>query len=439
MRIAIVGGGIAGLTSALRLAKAGHKPEVFEAADQLGGLARAFDFAGTKLDIFYRHIFSSDLDVIDLINELGLKEDLIWLESKMGFYYKGTAYPFSKPMDILFKFKALSFIDRVRLGLMTVYLTRVNNWKKYEKITAKEWVIKFAGQKVYDVVWGPLLEQKFADKAGNIAMTWLYGRIHSRIVSRKGAGMKEYLGYLKGSYQKMIDALETEIIKAGGTIHKSSPVSKVILNNGKAEGLKVLGQEIKFDAVIVTTAPSLLKKLVDFNDPEYLKKFDKLEYFSAMDMVLRVKKSISPFYWLNVADKDSPFVCVVEHTNFVPKQWYKGDVIVYIGKYISPDAELYKADNETVKTRFFERLKKIFPSFDEKDVIEWKMFREPYSQPVVTKEFSKTKLDYRSPFAGLYIANMSMVYPEDRGMSYSVMLGNRVSELIIKDNSKNMK
>ena len=430
MKIGIVGGGIAGLTAAYRLAKAGHKPEVFEAAEMLGGLAKAFDFAGTKLDIFYRHIFSSDLDVIDLITELGLKDDLMWLESKMGFYYNGVTYPFSKPLDILFKFKALSFIDRVRLGLMSVYLTKVNNWKKYEKITAKEWVVKYAGQKVYDVVWGPLLEQKFADKAGDIAMTWLYGRIHSRVVSRKGAGMKEYLGYLKGSYQKMIDTLEIKIKEMGGVIHKSSPVSKVIVNNGKAEGLKVLGKDLLFDAVIATPAPAILKKIVEFKDPEYLARFDRLNYFAAMAMVLRMKKSISPVYWLNVADKKSPFVAIVEHTNFVPKEWYGGDVIVYVGNYISPEAELYKADNETVKKRFFDYIKKIYPSFDEKDVIEWKMSREPFSQPVVTKEFSKIKLDYKSPYEGLYLANMSMVYPEDRGMSYSVMLGNKVAEII---------
>ncbi len=432
MRAGIIGGGIAGLTAALRLLKAGHKAEVFEAAEQLGGLARAFDFAGEKLDIFYRHIFSSDIDVINLIEELGLKNELLWLESKMGFYYKGTAYPFSKPMDILFKFKALSFIDRVRLGLMTVYLTKVNNWKKYEKITAKEWVIKYAGQKVYDVVWGPLMEQKFAEKAGDIAMTWLYGRIHSRIVSRKGAGMKEYLGYLKGSYQKMIDALEAEIVKLGGVIHKCAPVSKVIIKDGRATGVMVHGKEIGFDTVVATPAPDLLKKIVDFRNPAYEARFEKLHYIGAMDMVLRMKKSLSPVYWLNVADKDSPFVCVVEHTNFVPKEWYGGDTIVYIGKYISPDAELYKADNETVKKRFFSHLKNIYPSFDEKDVIEWKMFREPFSQPVVTKEFSKTKLDYKSPVDGLYLANMSMIYPEDRGMSYSVRLGNEVVKEVLK-------
>jgi len=193
----------------------------------------------------------------------------------------------------------------------------------------------------------------------------------------------------------------------------------------------VHGKDLAFDAVIATPAPEVLKKIVDFPDEQYRARFDRLGYFGAMDMVLRMKKSLSPVYWLNVADKDSPFVCIVEHTNFVPKEWYGGDVIVYVGKYISTDAELYKADNETVKKRFFVHIKKIYPSFDEKDVIEWKMFREPFSQPVVTREFSKIKLDYKSPVEGLYLANMSMIYPEDRGMSYSVRLGNEVVKAIL--------
>jgi protoporphyrinogen oxidase len=245
--------------------------------------------------------------------------------------------------------------------------------------------------------------------------------------------MKEYLGYMKGSYQKLIDALETEIVKMGGVIEKNAAVAKVIINGGKAEGVRVNGKDLKFDAVIATPAPALLKKIADFTDPEYLKRFDSLNYIGAMDMVLRMKKSLSGVYWLNVADKDSPFVCIVEHTNLVPKEWYGGDIIVYAGKYLSTDSELYKADNETVKERFFKHIKKIYPSFDEKDVIEWKMFREPFSQPVVNKEFSKIKLDYRSPVEGLYLANMSMIYPEDRGMSYSVRLGNEVVEEMLKE------
>ncbi|MCE5299746.1 MAG: NAD(P)/FAD-dependent oxidoreductase [Spirochaetia bacterium] len=430
MKIGITGGGIAGLTAAYRLQKAGHSVELFEKDTQLGGLARSFDFAGAKLDIFYRHIFTSDLPVIDLIEELGLKQDLLWLESKMGFYHKGVMYPFSTPMDILFRFKALSFIDRVRVGLMSVYLTRVNKWEKYEKITCKEWVEKYVGGRVYEVVWGPLLEQKFGDMADKIAMTWLYGRIHSRIASRSGGGLKEYLGYLKGSYQKMIDTLEAAVVKAGGVIHKGDGVNKVIMENGKAAGLSTQSGAHKFDAVILTCAPAIVSKIADFGSAEYNANITKLRYVGAMALVMRMKKSLSPVYWLNVAEKDSPFVCVVEQTNYVPKEWYGGDSVVYIGKYLPTDSELYKMENEGVKNTFFKYLKKIFPEFNESDVLEWKINREPFSQPVVEKEYSKIKPDYKTPVPGLYMANMAMIYPEDRGMAYSVRLGNEVAAVI---------
>ena len=430
MKIGIAGGGFAGLTAAYRLLQAGHEVEIFEKEGISGGLANAFDFAGSKLDKFYRHIFSSDTDIISLINELGLKGDLMWLESKMGFYYNGVIYPFSTPLDILFKFTALSFIDRVRLGLMTVYLTKVNNWKKYEKITVREWVEKFAGKKVYEVVWGPLLKQKFAELSDSISMTWLYGRIHSRVVSRSGGGMKEYLGYMKGSYQKLIDTLENKITAMGGIIRKNDAVTNVIIKDKKAGGFKTTSGVHTFDAVLLTMAPELLSKIADLGDARLNENLKKLKYFGAMDLVLRMKKSVSPVYWMNIADPASPFVCVVEHTNLVPKECYGGDTIVYIGKYLSTDSELYRAVNDSVKARFFAHLKKIFPAFDENDVIESRIFREPYSQPVVLREHSKIMPDYNTPVEGLYIANMSMIYPEDRGMSYSVRLGNEAGRII---------
>ena len=151
MRIGIVGGGIAGLTAAYRLAKAGRQVFVFEADEKLGGLARSFDFAGTQLDVFYRHIFKSDTDIIRLIDELKLTDELIWAESKMGFYTEGRTYNFTTPVDLLL-FSPLPFFDRIKLGLISLFLRDVKDWKKFEKITAKEWIIKNFGKNIYEVV-----------------------------------------------------------------------------------------------------------------------------------------------------------------------------------------------------------------------------------------------------------------------------------------------
>ncbi|HDQ25820.1 MAG TPA: NAD(P)/FAD-dependent oxidoreductase [bacterium] len=430
MRIGIAGAGIAGLTAAYRLSKAGHKVTVFEADTQPGGLAKSFDFASAKLDCFYRHIFKSDTDIINLINETGLGGSLRWIESKLAFYSGGKIYGFTTPLDLL-SFTPLPFIDRIKLGLMGLYLKSVKNWKKYEKITAKEWVEKYAGKNVYRVVWGPLLEQKFGALAGEIAMTWLYGRIAARFVSREKGGAKEVLGYLEGSFQKLIDALEAEIIKNGGETIKGAAVTGVIEKEGAVTGLRAGSKEYPFDSVLLTCAPALAVKLADFGGLK--ERLKKLKYFGAMNIVMRMKKPLSKTYWLNVAEPGSPFVCVVQHTNFMTRAEYGGDCVVYLGKYLSPDDSLYKADNGEVKKKFFDYLKKIYPDFDENDVIEWKIFREPFSQPLVFKEHSKVMTGYKTPVKGLYLANMSMIYPEDRGMSYSVRLGNEASKIIMED------
>lgn len=431
MNIGIVGGGITGLTAAYRLSKAGHSVTVFEKEKFLGGLASAIDFSGAKLDRIYRHIFKSDVHFVRLVGELGLSDKFTWIESKMGWFDGKKLYPFTTPLHIL-GFSPLSFIDRIKLGLMTVLLARVSNWKKYESITAKDWVIKNAGQKVYDVVWGALLKQKFGAKAGEIAMTWLYGRIHARIASRVS---KELLGYMNGSFQVLIDRLEQEILKAGGRIERGTSVTKITTAAGKVTGVNTGSGEHKLDSVIVTAAPQLLRKMADF-PKEYDARFDKLEYFASIVLVMSMKKQITPYYWVNMAAEDSPVVALIEHTNFIDKSVYSGNHIAYLGRYLPQHDGLYKKTDAEIKDVFFSYLMKTFPEFDEKNVLEWRVTREPFSQPIVPLKFSEIKLDYVTPVAGLYSANMSQIYPEDRGMNFAVMQGNEAAEILMQNNKQ---
>ncbi len=317
---------------------------------------------------------------------------------------------------------------------MSMYLRYVNNWKKYEKITAKEWIEKYMGKKSYEVIWGPLLKQKFAERASEIAMTWMYGRIACRFKSREKGATKEVLGYMHGSYQALVDKLAEAFVSAGGKIELNSAVSSVISEGGAAAGVRVKGADIKHDAVLVTCAPALLKELVKTEDAEYNRRVESLDYYGAINLVVRTGQSINgPVYWMNIADLNSPFVAVVEHTNFVKKEEYSGDVIIYIGNYISTGKPLYKAADDEIRKIFFDYLKKLYPQFDESKVKAWAVNRTPFAQPVVPTGFSKVKLDYKGPLKNLYLANMSMIYPEDRGMSYSIRLGNEAAVLISRE------
>ena len=116
MRIAIVGAGITGLTLAYLLEQRGHTVEVFEAGRAPGGELATVDVGGEPVERFYHHLFTHDRFMIELCQELGIDDRLLWHEPLMGYYAGGRVYPFTSPLDLL-RCGHLSLPARVRLGL----------------------------------------------------------------------------------------------------------------------------------------------------------------------------------------------------------------------------------------------------------------------------------------------------------------------------------
>ncbi|HWC28595.1 MAG TPA: FAD-dependent oxidoreductase, partial [Dehalococcoidia bacterium] len=250
MKVAIVGGGVAGLTAAYRLIQGGHEVAIFEAGPELGGLVRTFDAGGEPLECFYHHIFTTDTTIVDLINELALGDRLVWRDSKVGFFHGGKIWPFVTPLDLL-RFRPLPLLDRIRVGLTGLYLRRQKNWEGYEKVTAWEWIRRHVGQNGLNVIWGPLLRGKFADQAEEVAMAWLWSKIRLRFSSRKSSvSQKEQLGYMMGSFGVYIRELERRI-RAGARVETSAPVQQITVSNGRADGVLLQdGRRWDADAVI---------------------------------------------------------------------------------------------------------------------------------------------------------------------------------------------
>ena len=436
MNVGIIGGGIAGLTAAYELSKGGHKVAVFEKQAELGGQVRTFDVSGERLERFYHHIFTSDVDIIQLIDELGLSEQLLWLDSKVGFFHGGRIYDFVTPMELL-KFSPLGIIDRVRLGLVSLYLRRYKNWPRMEGMTAREWLIKYGGRRNYEVVWGPLLRNKFGTSCDEVGMVWLWGKIHLRLSSRKGE--KERLGYLKGSYGLLIDTIKQRIIEYGGEMHTSAPVSNIIVEDEKAVGFLVgeKGVECKekqqmhhCDITIATVPSPVFLDIAPQLPVEYAGKLAGVHYQGAMVMVLILKQPLSHIYWMNISDASIPFVALIEHTNFMEPSVYGGKRIVYISNYLSHDNPLYLLGSDELLQEYLPHLRKINPEFDSNWVEGHYLFRDDVGQPVITTNYSSRISEHRTPISNLYLANTTQIYPEDRGMNYSVRLGRKVAKLV---------
>jgi protoporphyrinogen oxidase len=138
MRAAIIGGGVTGLSIAYELAKKGHRPTVFERDARIGGLAGSFRVGDTWLEKFYHHIFKSDTAVLGWIDELGLRDRLIWRTSPMGFFHRGRIHRFGTPLELL-RFSPLSLVERIKLGFAVLHFQRMEDWSELDTVTCKQW------------------------------------------------------------------------------------------------------------------------------------------------------------------------------------------------------------------------------------------------------------------------------------------------------------
>ncbi len=434
MKVAIVGGGVAGMTSAYRLMQQGHDVSLYEASPYLGGLVRTFEVGGTRLEAYYHHIFSTDTVIIKLIEELGLGDRLKWIESKVGWYDKGKIYNFVTPLDLL-RFAPVSIPDRVRLGLMAMKLRKKDEWAEFERITAKDWIEQNVSKGAFAGMWGPMLHGKFGDAYDRVAMAWLWSKIHLRFASRKGGPLqKEQLGYLAGSFYGYIDAMEQRMRAGGVDIHTGAAVERITAENNRATGI-VLGDgtHVAADVVIAALPSVLFKKLAPPLNEDYDRRLAAVKWQGALCMVITLKKPLSDIYWMNIGDRTMPFLAIVEHTNFVGPENYDGNHIVYISNYLAQDHEYFQKTDEELWALFEPALCKINPEFSNDWVNERWVFRAPFAQPIITLNYSNDKPDHRTPVEGLYLETMTQIYPEDRGQNYSIRMGEDVARMAVED------
>ena len=432
--LGIVGGGIAGLTTALRLAQAGHKVTLWERGSRFGGQAAAFPVEGNDLEYFYHHLFQSDLDIVALIQELGIGDKLMWLPSNVGYFADGKIFPLNGAKDLL-KLGIIPFHDRLRLGLVTAYLQKVKSWKKYEKITAERWLKRALGKRAYEKTLGAQLDAKFGRYQSDVAMVWFWGKIWLRTTSRKSPLDQEKLGYIKGSFNVLIDALVAAVKSAGAEMHVGHGPSKLSRAAGDRWNVEFDdgSAPIVVDRLIVTTPSPIMSRLVPELPDDYRTKLHGLTYEAAAVALLQLSRPLSEIYWLNIADPDMPFTGVIEHTNFMPSADYGGKHYVYLSKYMETDHPYFTMPEEELIETFIPFIKRINPEFDRSWIERWWVFRERAAQPIVTLNYSVKIPDHRTPLKNLYLANTSQIYPEDRGTNYSVRLGNRISQLVLED------
>jgi len=426
--VAVIGGGFSGLAAAYELAKAGVAVTVIESEPHIGGLAAAFDVGGERLDCFYHHWFTNDREVMDLIAELGLNDQVAINPTNTGVYYANNFFKLSTPWDLL-NFTPLSFIDRLRLGLLALRARRVDNWMELEGKTASQWLRELGGEGVYRVMWEPLLKGKFGPVAEQISAVWFWNKLKLRGGSR-GKGGEERLAYFKGGFEALARALLAALRQHGGQLLTDAPVTAVVPEGGRWR-VKTAQGDVIADRVIATPALPLLANMVrSWASPEYIAKLERIHYLANVCLVLELDRSLSSTYWLNVNDPNFPFVGVIEHTNFERPETYGGKHIVYLSKYLPHTEALYAMSPDEVLEFALPHLQRMFPKLQRSWIQRHHVWKARWSQPVVEQHYSRLIPAAEGPLPGLHLCSMAQIYPEDRGTNYAVREGRKMGRQV---------
>ena len=432
-KVAVIGGGVAGLSAAYDLLKGGADVTLFEKEDQLGGLASSFVLDDGYLERYYHFLCKNDNAYFDMLVELGLDGRVKWRLTKMAQFYQGRLYPFGDPWDLLF-FSPLSWVDRLRFGLniMAIKSRSADAWREIEDQTVEEWMVERFGRKTYEALHKPLIDLKFGPYGSRLSAAWMWARIHRLGKSRTPVLQMERLGYLVGGTQVLVDALVARIAALGGKIVTGQAVERITLDAGRVQSVSYAGQTEDFDAVLSTIPTPYLAKLVTGSGSELLADLNNIDSIGVTCLVLRLDRRFSRFFWTNISDERIAVAGAIEYSNLNPDACDNGDHIVYIPQYLPSTSPGYQKADEDIFNEYLDYLRIMQPDFDRAVIRDRWVFRDQYAQPICTTGFSRQVAGIDSPVGGLYITDSHQLYPDDRTVSNSIDLGHQAAEVILR-------
>ena len=411
-KIGIIGGGIMGISLGYFLAKQGVSVTIYEASPVLGGLAGPIVLEdGTEVDRFYHAILSSDRHLSDLCKELGINDQLRFKETKTGFYYKGAIHPMNNIFDFL-KFPPLGLIDRFRLGLTILATQFIKDWRGLEAVSVQDWLLKWSGKGAFHNIWRPMLKAKFDGGFDNVPATWIWSRLVRMKSTREGADQKEMAGHLIGGYITLIKALTGKIRHFGGEVLLKTPVKEIVIEGGKAVGVRLLNDEVvNYDNVVCTMQTPVFQRLIPGADRGYHEYLSKSDYLGIIAPLLVLDRPLTGCWTVNITDDRFPFTGIIETTAYIDPKYVGGYHLVYLPKYTAPDSLWQKKTDEEIKQIWLDNLKEMFPNFDPASIKYFLTHRERFVEPIHGLNGTDLVPEVKTPIGNLFLATTAQIYP----------------------------
>jgi protoporphyrinogen oxidase len=424
--VVVLGAGVMGLAAAYEAVANGHRVTLLEAAPEAGGMAAHFDLDGLSIERFYHFVCKADEPTFALMRELGIAYKMRWRPTSMAYFMGGALHPWGDPVSLL-RFPHLSFIEKLRYGLLMFICSKRDSWPALEHASAKDWITRWCGKSVYRKLWAPLFDLKFHEYADPISASWIWTRIRRVGRSRKSM-MQEEMGYIEGGSQTLVDALTARIAASGADIRLGQPATRVEVADGRVVAVHTVDEQLPCDAVISTVPTPLVTRLIpDLPDAEKAA-FDAILNIGVTCVVLKLKRSVTPHFWVNIVDPAVPVPGIIEFSRL--RAPGTGETVVYTPYYMPVTNALWDRPDEVFVAEVMATLKRINPAVTDADLIASHVGRLRHAQPVCPPGFQGRMPRVASAIAGLQIADTSSYYPEDRGIAESVRLGREMANAI---------
>jgi protoporphyrinogen oxidase len=426
-RWAVVGGGVLGMTLAHRLAQAGKRVTLLEAADRLGGLASPWTLGDVVWDRHYHVTLLSDRVLRDLLTELGVDSDMVWTQTQTGFYTGGRLLSMSNTLEFL-RFPPLTLPDRLRLGATIFYASRVKDWKRLERVSVVDWLRRWSGRRNLEKIWLPLLRSKLGEGYRVTSAAFIWATIARMYEARRSGLKKEMFGYLPGGYARILDRFR-ELLEADGVeIRLQSPTESVRGGPGGGVEVRSNGSCESFDEAVVTLAAPLAARLCPDLAPGEKALLEGVRYQGIVCASLLLKNPLSRFYVTNITDAGLPFTAVIEMSALVDREAHLGGhSLVYLPKYVAPDDSLFDRSDEEIRESFLAGLERMHPSFDRRDVVCFRLSRVRHVFALTTLNYTDRLPPLSTSVPGVHLLNSAHVLNGTLNVNATLRLAERAA------------
>ncbi|MEV4054819.1 NAD(P)/FAD-dependent oxidoreductase [Amycolatopsis sp. NPDC049688] len=417
--VAVIGGGICGLAAAHRLVRRGTRVTLLESSDQLGGLGTFFADGDRWVERFYHCIMPTDVSLLALLGELGLRDSVQWRDTTMGMVVEGRRHPFNSPLDLL-RFSALRLPDRVRFGVVSLLLRRLGQGRDLDTLRTEDWLRGLYGDVVWERLFAPMFGSKFGPSFGDVPALYLWQRLgRERNVATRG--------YPDGGYKTIIDALEASISGAGGVVRTSAPVRRLHSTGGRAVLTLTGGEVLDADHVVSTVPLPLLRRIADDALAARLPTTD-LPYQGVVAGVFFLREPVTEHYWTPVLHSGTEFDGVVAMSALAGP--CGGRHLVYVMHYTDRDSQLYLDDDTAIAARWSAQLRGLYPELGPDGIEQVRVFKAPFVEPVYPLGYLAARPPVTVEGTNLLLATTAHVYPDVTSWNSSVALANDVTRRI---------